>query len=45
MYEHTKNVNGYYFGEIGVSADNEGNILECRERGLCFVGEAAGFLK
>ncbi|MDE6642189.1 MAG: hypothetical protein K2K63_16890 [Acetatifactor sp.] len=30
MYEHTKNVNAYYFGEIGVEADNEGNIVECR---------------
>ena len=34
MYEHTKNVNEYYFGEIDVPADNEGTILECRERGL-----------
>ena len=25
MYEHTKNVNDYYFGEIGVSAGNEGD--------------------
>lgn len=34
MYQHTKNVNAYYFGEIGVDADNEGTILECRARGL-----------
>ena len=27
MYEHTKNVNEYYFGEIGVEADNEGSIF------------------
>ena len=26
MYEHTKNVNAYYFGEIGVQADNNGTI-------------------
>ena len=26
MYEHTKNVNAYYFGEIGVEADNEGDF-------------------
>lgn len=32
MYEHTKNVNDYYFGEIGVKADNKGTILECRQR-------------
>lgn len=34
MYQHTKNVNAYYFGEIGVDADNEGTILECRRRGF-----------
>ena len=27
MYEHTKNVNAYYFGEIGIDADNDGNIV------------------
>lgn len=32
MYEHTRNENDYYFGEIGISADNEGSIVECRER-------------
>lgn len=30
MYEHTKNVNAYYFREIGIAADNEGDILSCR---------------
>ena len=34
MYEHTKNVNDYYFGEIGVDTDHEGSILECRKRGF-----------
>ncbi len=34
MYEHTKNVNKYYFSEINVEADNIGNIYECRLRGL-----------
>lgn len=34
MYEHTKNVNEYYFGEIDFDADNNGNILECRKRGF-----------
>lgn len=34
MYEHTKNVNDYYFGEIGISADNNGTIYECRKRGF-----------
>ena len=30
MYRHTKNVNEYYFGEIGISADNEPDIYACR---------------
>lgn len=34
MYTHTKNVNSYYFGEIGIDADNEGSIYECRKRGF-----------
>ncbi|MDD6175905.1 MAG: hypothetical protein PUC59_09135 [Firmicutes bacterium] len=34
MYAHTKNVNEYYFGEIGVDADNMGTILDCRRRGF-----------
>ena len=34
MYEHTKNVNEYYFAEIEVDADNNGNIYECRKRGF-----------
>lgn len=34
MYAHTKSVNAYYFGEIGVEADNEGDIYTCRKRGF-----------
>ncbi len=34
MYQHTKNVNEYYFSEIGVDADNEGTIVSCRARGF-----------
>ena len=34
MYEHTKNVNEYYFAEIEIDADNCGNIYECRKRGF-----------
>lgn len=34
MYEHTKNVNSYYFGEIGVDVDNGGDISTCRKRGF-----------
>ncbi len=34
MYDHTKNVNDYYFGEIGVPVDHEGTIAACRQRGF-----------
>lgn len=44
MYEHTKNVNSYYFGEIGVDSDNEGTIYECRERGFELLEKTEGFL-
>lgn len=44
MYEHTKNVNSYYFGEIGVEADNCGTILECRQRGFALLEKQADFL-
>lgn len=44
MYEHTKNVNDYYFGEIGVSADHAGSIVECRERGFASLESQPNFL-
>ena len=44
MYEHTKNVNAYYFGEIGVEADNDGDILECRRRGFEGLEQQPDFL-
>ena len=44
MYLHTKNVNGYYFGEIGVDSDNEGAILECRQRGFDLLESRQGYL-
>lgn len=34
MYEHTKSVNDYYFGEIGIDVDNDGTIFACRMRGF-----------
>ncbi len=34
MYEHTKSVNPYYFGEIGVKTTSDGSILECRLDGF-----------
>ena len=44
MYDHTKNVNAYYFGEIDVVADNEGTIVECRERGFAALEQQPNFL-
>ena len=45
MYEHTKNVNKYYFAEIEVYADNGGNIYECRKRGFEALEAKLDFLK
>ena len=45
MYAHTKNVNAYYFGEIGVEADNEGDIVDCRRRGFEALEKQPDFLK
>ena len=44
MYEHTKNVNSYYFGEIEIAADNEGTIYDCRKRGFEVLEKRNGFL-
>ncbi len=44
MYTHTKNVNTYYFGEIGVQCDNDGDILECRKRGFGLLEKQPDFL-
>ena len=44
MYEHTKNVNEYYFSEIDVDADNNGNIYECRKRGFELLEAKADYL-
>ena len=45
MYEHTKNVNEYYFAEREVDADNSGNIYECRKRGLEALEAKPDFLQ
>jgi len=45
MYEHTKNVNSYYFGEIGVEVDNQGSIYECRKRGFEALEKQENFLE
>ena len=44
MYQHTKNVNAYYFSEIGVDADNEGTIVSCRARGFDMLETILNFL-
>lgn len=44
IYEHTKGVNAYYFGEIGVEADNSGSIYECRKRGFVVLERIPDYL-
>ena len=44
MYQHTKNVNEYYFSEIGVEADNEGSIVSCRVKGFEALESVPGYL-
>ncbi len=44
MYRHTKNVNSYYFGEIGTDADNSGSISDCRQRGFEALEKQPDFL-
>ena len=45
MYAHTKSVNAYYFGEIGVEAENDGDIYECRKRGFDALEAEPDFLQ
>ena len=45
MYEHTKNVNEYYFAEIVVDADNGSTIYECRKRGFDILEAKPDFLQ
>lgn len=44
MYEHTKNVNSYYFGEIGIDVDNRGTIYDCRLKGFNILEQSVDFL-
>lgn len=44
MYTHTKNVNSYYFGEIGIEVDNGGSIYDCRKRGFACLERTKDFL-
>ena len=45
MYRHTRSVNAYYFEEIGVDADNDGTILDCRRRGFEALEKHPGYLE
>ncbi len=45
MYDHTKNVNEYYFAEINVDANNSGKIYDCRKRGFEALEAKSGFLE
>ena len=44
MYQHTKNVNEYYFSEVGVKSDNERTIVSCRARGFAALESIADYL-
>ncbi len=44
MYEHTRGVNPYYFGEIGLHADQDGTIAACRKRAFEKLETRTGFL-
>lgn len=45
MYLHTMNVNSYYFGEIGVDAENGPDILSCRAKGFEELEKRDGYLE
>lgn len=45
MYQHTRNVNCYYFSEIGVEADNAGSIVDCRARGFAALERQEDYLR
>lgn len=45
MYLHTRNVNSYYFHEIGVETDNQGSIAACRELGFAFLEQQSDYLQ
>lgn len=44
MYLHTKNINAYYWGEVGVKASNDGDILNNRLRGFEVLEARGNFL-
>lgn len=44
IYSHTKGVNSYYFAEIGIEADFDGDICEIRKKGFALLEEMPDFL-
>lgn len=45
MYNHCMNITEYYFGEIGVDAENGPDILFCRSAGFAALEKHEGFLE
>lgn len=45
MYNHCMNITEYYFGEIGVSAENGPDILSCRQKGFEELEKQENFLQ
>ena len=45
MYNHCMNITEYYFGEIGVKAENGPDILSCRQKGFEELEKQEGFLE
>ncbi len=44
MYEHTKNVNSYYFEQLSVEVSNAPDILACRKTGFDLLEQQENFL-
>ncbi len=45
MYNHCMNITEYYFGEIGVLAENGPDILSCRQKGFAELEKQENFLE
>ena len=45
MYNHCMNITEYYFGEIGVEAENGPDILSCRAKGFAELEKQENFLE
>lgn len=45
MYDHCMNITEYYFGEIGVEAENGPDILSCRAKGFEKLEKQEDFLR